>query len=163
MALLTILEVGCSPAAPCPSDTTPPAPTADPAPPVTAGPDVIRFGPSDARQVGPGATGGILDLARFGAGCNGFAVEQPSHIVVVERPAELRITAIATHDTTLAIQTPDGRALCNDDVVDFNPAISTFFAAGEYRVWVGSFRSGEALPYLLVVELRSGGGATMDI
>lgn len=57
-------------------------------------------------------------------------------------------------DTTLIINGPGGLR-CNDDAVGLQPEIAASFPAGRYSVWVGSYSSGQTIPYQLhITEYR---------
>jgi hypothetical protein len=57
-------------------------------------------------------------------------------------------------DTTLVIQGPGG-VWCNDDNQGKNPAIAGDWLAGEYRVWIGSYRPSDVPNYDLYIRDRS--------
>lgn len=113
-----------------------------------------------------GTSGGNRAATALQAGCQGFIAQQPDHILNLTTPFRwLRVFAESSSDTTLVIQGPDGRIMCDDDTFDRNPAVQQAFAPGSYRVWVGSYRQGENSAYVLkVTELQNvvpgaGGGA----
>lgn len=76
-----------------------------------------------------------------GNGCSGFINNaQPTASVQFQGDGPLAIYATSETDTTLLVADPTGRWHCSDDANGINPAV-TFAraAAGEYRVWVGTF------------------------
>ncbi|NJK28104.1 MAG: hypothetical protein HC925_05815, partial [Coleofasciculaceae cyanobacterium SM2_3_26] len=60
----------------------------------------------------------------------------------------LSLEVESSEDTTLVIQGPGG-TWCNDDYRNMNPGIAGQWLAGEYRVWVGSYKRGEYYPYAI--------------
>lgn len=92
--------------------------------------------------------GGNLDVRsmRLGAQCRGSATATPDYIVRYGEPAEhLRFQVRAGSDTTLVVHTPDGAWRCDDDSGgQTNPMLEIDDpAAGQYDVWVGSYRAEE--------------------
>ena len=71
--------------------------------------------------------------------CPGF-VDPSAPDVVVEWPGgDLRMTARADFDATLAVAGPDGTWSCNDDGEGLSPVVERSGAPrGRYAVWVGS-------------------------
>ena len=63
--------------------------------------------------------------------------------VAENRPLRFFVNGLHT-DTTLAINAPDGRWYCNDDVIELHPIID-FIAplSGQYDVFVGTFSENE--------------------
>ena len=67
----------------------------------------------------------------------------------------LRLVGSAQQDTTLVVRTPTGAFLCDDDGGgNFNPLVQGAFPPGSYQVWVGSYATGQAIPYRLAVTER---------
>lgn len=150
------------------------APTPPP-PPSSAGGLNVRGTPNfGARSIAPGFTpdpmrisvvsGGTVDISQagHGAGCTGFATSQPDfNFTLTGTSAFLRVYVDAVQgnkDTTLVINTANGRWLCNDDSNGgTNPAIDLQGAGpGLYNVWIGSYESGvQARGRLNVTELAS--------
>lgn len=111
-------------------------------------------------------TGGNIELRQVDPNCRGFVTAQPDYNLDWSGSSTfLRIYVDGTMaDTTLAVRTPGGQLLCNDDAfgtlrsaLDFNNP-----AAGRYNIWVGSYSSGTfADARLYITELSSNrpGGA----
>ena len=84
--------------------------------------------------------GGNLEAFDLGANCAGFIAEAPDYVVGYAGGDALRIAATSDEDTTLAVMTPTGEVLCNDDFNGLNPGLVVENAvAGDYAVWVGTF------------------------
>ena len=101
-------------------------------------------------------SGGNLNVQsmELGAACRGYVTDRPDVIVHYTQPGpRLRFAVRGGGDTTLIVHTPDGRWLCDDDGGgDLNPLIEHLEpAAGQYDVWVGSYRIGEYHPASLSV------------
>jgi len=105
-------------------------------------------------------SGGSLDVSRMGlgSGCVGFATAQPDVILNWSGGGSLlRLYFAGSGDTALVINDARGRWYCNDDsnggtnpMVDIpNPG------AGQYDIWVTSYRAGESIRGTLhATELR---------
>lgn len=105
-------------------------------------------------------SGGNLSVTTmgYGAGCRGYATSTPDAIVNYSGSGSfLRFFVQAAGDTTLVINDARGNWHCNDDTVGTNPVVNiTSPTAGQYDVWVGSYRSGEQIRGTLnITELRS--------
>jgi secreted trypsin-like serine protease len=93
--------------------------------------------------------GGLQSAASLNANCSGRIAQAPDMSVLYEsggRP--LYISVASEADTVLAVLTPGGEVICNDDVGlgNLNPAVSIAApASGEYRIWVGTYY--ELSPY----------------
>ncbi len=106
-----------------------------------------------------GHTQGSVPLASMvrqdnqGNTCVGFADSEPDHILRVEQ--DLGAIALRVNsnggDTTLLVQSSDGRAWCGDDAGNSTDARVQINAltTGDYRVWVGSFDPGTRYQYTL--------------
>lgn len=144
-------------------------PAIQPGPPViqpqqAGGPDGSNFGEISLQagftpdpHVVQGQSGGQQQAGNLGPDCQGHISARPDHLLTLETPFDnLRIMAASERDTTLIVQTPQGVHLCNDDSEGRNPMVTGAFAAGTYRVWVGSYQAGDGAPYQLgVSELNS--------
>lgn len=88
-----------------------------------------------------GRAGGLTDASSLGEGCIGNIASDPDHVLNLSAAIpNLRIFAQASEDITLVIQKPDGSYICNDDTEGLNPLVTApSFAAGEYKIWVGSY------------------------
>ncbi|MEM0961624.1 MAG: hypothetical protein AAGK21_03640 [Bacteroidota bacterium] len=73
-------------------------------------------------------------------GCLGF-IGAPSPDVVVDWDGgDLRVWVEAAFDATMAVHTPAGDWVCNDDSIGLLPVVDVMGAsAGSYAVWLGSF------------------------
>ena len=87
----------------------------------------------------------------MGEGCIGSFPTAAQHTLQVGAVVpHLRVLVNAgSADTTLAIRTPDGRTLCNDDSGDpgnsLNPVVDIENApAGAYQVFVGGYSAGDS-------------------
>lgn len=107
-------------------------------------------------------SGGNLDVPSMNLGpdCRGFVTAEPDVIIRYTDPARfLRFFVRSTAgDTTLVVRTPDGRWLCNDDAGGgVNPMVDVNRPpAGQYDVWVGSYRADQMLESTLyVTEMRT--------
>jgi hypothetical protein len=106
-------------------------------------------------------SGGNIAAATLGlgAGCTGFVTATPDHIVSWSGGGSLlRFYVRAAGDTTLLVNTGSGQWRCNDDSWGgTNPTVDVANPpAGQYDVWVGSYRSGEqARGTLFITELGS--------
>jgi len=105
-------------------------------------------------------SGGNLDVRamRLGPGCVGFAMERPDVIVRYAAPAERLVLHARANagDTTLIVHTPDDRWVCDDDGAGGNnPRIELADPpAGQYDVWVGSYRPDQHLSTALRLRER---------
>ncbi len=106
-------------------------------------------------------SGGGLDASSMGlgSGCGGFVTRQPDYILDYSDPASfLRFYNTASGDTTLVINDGAGNWHCNDDSHGgLNPTVDINHPpAGQYDIWVGSYRAGENIRgQLHVTEMRS--------
>lgn len=65
----------------------------------------------------------------------------------------LYISVVAEADTTLIINDPSGRWLCNDDMEGLNPGIVIQRpASGNYNIWIGTVDRGPAQPAVLRIS-----------
>lgn len=103
-------------------------------------------------------SGGNLDVRAMGLGpeCRGFATDRPDLIVRYSEPGEhLAFYARAlAGDITMVVHGPDGRWRCDDDGAGgTNPRIDVEAPpAGQYDVWIGSFRADQSLPATLQIS-----------
>ena len=93
-----------------------------------------------------GLSGGDVDLKSLGLGANclGYAASSPDFVVALTAAFE-RVTFLVASDadTTLAINLPNGSWACDDDTNGLNPALVFHgAAAGDYRIWLGSYTQG---------------------
>lgn len=100
-----------------------------------------------------GQAGGPVDVRYLGnspAGpCVGHATGAPSHMLTLNDDVSGLVAAVeSAGDTTMVINGPNGW-WCNDDAIGVNPAVSGYWPAGVYRVWVGTYAADTAAPYRL--------------
>lgn len=98
----------------------------------------------------PGRSGGPVDGAGLGPDCIGFFPSSPQfELLISERSPEIIMFFLADGDladTTLLVESPDGRFYCNDDAFDgtLDPGLVIPDARpGHYSVWIGSYHPGE--------------------
>ena len=73
--------------------------------------------------------------------CDGFASQQPNHILKLSSFFEfLRLEVESPADTTILVQGPGG-VWCNDDSQNANPMIEGEWQPGEYMIWIGSYQA----------------------
>jgi serine protease Do len=150
-----------------------------PAPPPTGSNVGARLDPNarpnfGVRQLAAGFTpdpvrinvtsGGAIDASTLGLGpdCRGWVSRQPDfNLRLMTDSSFLRFFVDRVQqrgDTTLIVNTADGRWECNDDSFNTrNPTVDIPNApAGVYNVWVGSFREGVmARGRLSITELQT--------
>lgn len=110
------------------------------------GGDAVALAPGfTAPNMVEGRAGGLTDASSLGEGCIGSIASDPDHVMTLSAAIpNLRIFATAGEDITLVIQQPDGSYICNDDTEGLNPLVTQdSFAAGEYKIWVGSYSTEE--------------------
>lgn len=86
--------------------------------------------------------GGTIDAAQTrGGSCVGKIASAPDYNLAYEAgSADLVIKVGSREDTTLVINTADGRWYCNDDSDGMNPAIRIRNPpSGLYEIWVGTY------------------------
>ena len=102
--------------------------------------------------------GGSLDAGRvLGGNCVGTIANAPDfRMHYTAGQYNLTIYAESRSDTTLVVNTPDGRWHCNDDWNDtLNPGLT--FAnplSGQYDVWLGAYGGGRGIPAQILVSER---------
>lgn len=133
-----------------------PAAAQDVAAPASSGNVVLTAGFEPDPRIGQVTSGGPNDIAKSVPGCEGFVSEAALvRLSYTPEPGPaalpLFIHAYSKGDTMLLVNAPDGNWYCNDDGFnDQNPML--IFApamAGDYEIWVGSFRRGESHPAIL--------------
>lgn len=88
--------------------------------------------------------GGPVDMSSVNADCNGFVATRASYTLrytanVADFPA-LYIGATSDADTTIAVRTPNGQWVCNDDSNGLNPLVAIQQPRnGRYQIWVGRY------------------------
>lgn len=102
-----------------------------------------------------GTSGGGINAADLHADCQGQISGPPDHLLVAGGVfTNLRVMAHAEHDVTLIVERPDGTYLCNDDGEEglTHPIVDGMFAAGTYKIWVGSYDSSTLGRYTLGIS-----------
>ncbi|MGA7934259.1 MAG: hypothetical protein WCA35_11990 [Kovacikia sp.] len=110
-----------------------------------------------------GTTGGATSLpAIVSSGdihnnpCLGFGDPTPDHILVLQQSLpKLKLQVNSSNsDTTLVIQGADGSVRCGDNIGSKKDAsmVDTNWAAGSYKVWVGTINPGVRRNYTLTVR-----------
>lgn len=107
--------------------------------------------------VGPGhlrgRAGGVREASTVGPGCVGFIASKPDHVLFVEEPMRLQISARGNDtDLALVLQSADGRVICNDDADGLNPQLEDEFQSGVWNVYVGTWRPAQYPDYVLRVS-----------
>lgn len=95
--------------------------------------------------------------------CPGYGrLDAPDAVLTLDGfQNRLSILALSGTDLTLAVHTPAGEVLCNDDSFGLNPAVTVEGAtAGDYHIFVGSFSQGARGSFDLFAN--SGGPAFSD-
>ena len=93
-----------------------------------------------------GNAGGLTDASTLSGDCRGYIAATPNHILTATAAfPNLRIAVNGgSTDVTLVVQRPDGSYLCNDDFEGLNPLVEGPFAAGEHRIYVGTYNAESA-------------------
>lgn len=109
----------------------------------------LRTGFTPDPRVVPVVSGGSIDASRVRGrgGCRGFISASPDVRLVFNTDGDLPliISVDSNSDTTLVVNGPDGRFLCDDDGGErgLNPSIRINRPqSGRYEIWVGSYRAG---------------------
>lgn len=87
--------------------------------------------------------------------CRGYLPGAPQLVIRSSRRVALRIapTSIAGGDLVAAVLTADGQLLCDDDGGgSLNPLVVGVVPPGDTRVWVGTYSSGDSIPFRLAVH-----------
>lgn len=114
-----------------------------------------------------GTAGGDESLmSMLGPMCRGYAVaasETSATLFAQTRFSYLRVMVSgqdaesgAHCDTTLAVVTPSGNVLCNDDHDGFNPVVEGAFEQGLYRVLVGVYSPNRRCDFVLGISENAG-------
>lgn len=106
-----------------------------------------------------GIAGGGVSLSSVNGSCRGYAQPNPSHVLMVQPGVQgVRIAGRSGIDTTLMVQMPDGRVMCDDDGGgSLNPLLDIPAVPGQWRIWVGSYSGSNTGPYDLDVQAAGGG------
>ena len=99
--------------------------------------------------------GGEREVQGLGTDCSGW-IDYARPDVDLNYQAgslPLYISVVAQADTTLIINDPSGRWLCNDDMEGLNPGIVIQRpASGNYNIWIGTVDRGAAQPATLRIS-----------
>jgi hypothetical protein len=126
-----------------------PTPSAEP---VGLAAPILIAGPGFQFQPVRGTAGGSVDGVHLGEGCVGHFPSTPQHTLQVGASIprlRVLVNGGVSTDTTLAVRTPSGQTLCNDDSGDpgnyLNPVVEIENPApGLYQVFVGNYSNGES-------------------
>jgi serine protease Do/protease YdgD len=100
--------------------------------------------------------GGNVPAERLGgASCTGTIADAPD-VRLNYRAGQglpLFISVNSNADTTLVINLPNGRWICNDDFQGLNPGIVLRQPqSGQYDIWIGHFDRGRSIPAQLRIS-----------
>lgn len=102
--------------------------------------------------------GGDIDASGLADGCVGHISDAPDYRITYTASAGLKLTirVRSAEDTTLVVNGPAGRWLCNDDAGNgINPGVVYRTpASGVYDIWVGTFGETPAEAQLRITELE---------
>lgn len=93
--------------------------------------------------------GGRLSASRVGSGCDGSIAQRPDvRLNYRAGTYPLTIYVRSSHDTTLIVNTPDGRWHCDDDSGgDLDPKLRFGRPqSGQYDIWIGRYAGGSGAP-----------------
>lgn len=145
------VPVAAVPSAPAPAAVAPVAAAVAAAVVAPTAEAVVLAGPGFTFAPVTGTAGGPTDGEQMGEGCIGSFPTAPQHTVALGAvvPRLRLLVNGGAADTTIAVRTPDGRTLCNDDSGDpgnsLNPALDIENApAGAYQIFVGGYSSGDS-------------------
>lgn len=100
--------------------------------------------------------GGGIDAGNLGNGCIGMIANAPDYrLNYTAGGYSLFIAAIASEDTTLVINAPDGSWYCDDDGAGYPNPMVVFDSpmSGQYDIWVGTYGTGNPSATLHISEL----------
>lgn len=106
-----------------------------------------------------GIAGGPMSLSNVDGSCRGYGPANPSHVIMVQPGTQmLRLAVSSGLDSTLMVQTPDGRIYCDDDGGgSLDAMVQAPVVPGPVRVWVGAYSSSRSGPYTLQVNAMGSG------
>lgn len=87
--------------------------------------------------------------------CVGYAESDPDHILQLSTTLPNILIEVESNggDTTLMIEGPDQTIYCSDDGNDSDAVIrGRNWSAGQYKIWVGAFDSGQSYDYTLEIQ-----------
>lgn len=119
--------------------------------------DLANARPNQGRIDVSVRTGGTLNVRPLNLHerCVGWVTREPDFILRVLTPVPaLRVWVESARDTTLVVNTHDGRWKCDDDSAGAsNPQVLVDeTGVGQYDIWVGSFARGVAVQGVLHIE-----------
>lgn|SRR5690554_5315667 len=118
----------------CKNDASPKeTPTAPDGPLINEG---IVFREGFSEQTIPGRIQGDWPASELRKDCVGLLTSEPTADVRFE-DVPARVHVVADIDTVLVMDGPDG-VLCNDNFDGENPSLAQHWAAGQYKIYVGS-------------------------
>lgn len=112
----------------------------------------------------PGRSGGDVDASYLGGSCEGFATNQPDHVLTLSDAFDdLELRVEAEGDVALVVHGPDGWQCAP---ASRSPSIRGDMGPGTYRVWVASARIDRWFDYDLFAESHDApayaGNQTLD-
>ncbi len=112
--------------------------------------------------------GGNIDVnVSIGGDCGGMVANAPDvDLYYTAGTLPLYISVTADADTTLVVNSPDGRWYCNDDYTGLDPAVVFGNpSSGVYNIWVGTFSSATGLQsaslHISELEIVTDGGSNV--
>jgi len=101
------------------------------------------------------AGGSIQASSAINSSCRGYITREPTLELRYDGSSSLYIYTTGSSDTTLAINTPNGDWVCDDDGASGASAALSFSggASGTYDIYVGTYGSGQANTTLNISEL----------
>jgi hypothetical protein len=112
----------------------------------------ISVSPGMLDQYFSGVIMGEQEAGLLSSECWGWLPASPTYRVEVIAPTQVSLSAYSGGDLVMAVTGPSG-TFCNDDYDGLNPAISQYFSAGTYDVYIGEYsRSGYGQDFSLTVS-----------
>lgn len=103
--------------------------------------------------------GGSVKASTLASNCTGYISQNPIVTVNWKGQADLvRAFVYSDADSTLVVQTPEGKYACGDDAgaMLLDPTLTLSNPSeGRYRVWVGTSAPNQLIPSILVLTTRS--------
>ncbi len=133
--------------------------------PANYGSVALRGGFSPDPYVVNVVSGGTYQASSVSSSCRGWVSAAPDfELQFTAGSLPLTIAAIASGDTTLVVNDPNGNWYCNDDGGEGLNPLLTFSdpSSGSYDIWVGSYSQGQNINAALSISelglTASGGG-----
>ncbi len=120
--------------------------------------DINAAGQGQLLATGPVMAIDSMEMLPVGGYCPGFTdISAPDFAMTLDASQPMiSLYARSQTDLTMAVRTPDGSWLCNDDDFELNPAVNVQTAQpGEYLVYVGAYNSGAQGTYNLYTSMGS--------